>query len=40
MVWRFSAVNAALFILFVTIQLLRARMEEVKLGEAFPPYRK
>lgn len=39
MVWRFSAANAALFALFVVIQLSRARSEENKLSKAFPAYR-
>ncbi len=37
--WRFSAANAALFALFVTLQLLRARWEERKLCRSAPGYR-
>jgi protein-S-isoprenylcysteine O-methyltransferase Ste14 len=38
-VWRWSLVNVALFIIFVLIQLLRARGEEEKLSRVFPEYR-
>jgi protein-S-isoprenylcysteine O-methyltransferase Ste14 len=38
-VWRWSLLNVGIFILFVTIQLLRARKEEVKLTKTFPAYR-
>lgn len=38
-VWRWSLVNAGLFILFVAIQMLRARREENKLTRAFAEYR-
>jgi protein-S-isoprenylcysteine O-methyltransferase Ste14 len=34
--WRGSALNLALFLLFVALQLWRARMEEIKLMRAFP----
>ena len=37
--WRFSWLNALIFALFVTIQLLRAGWEEKKLGRVFPEYR-
>jgi len=37
-VWRWSLVNVALFALFVTIQLFRARWEECKLEKIFPDY--
>lgn len=36
--WRWSLLNMAIFILFVTIQLLRARWEESKLRRTFPEY--
>ncbi len=38
-VWRWSLPNVGIFLLFVTIQLLRARKEEVKLARTFPAYR-
>jgi protein-S-isoprenylcysteine O-methyltransferase Ste14 len=38
-VWRWSALNIAIFILFVIIQLLRARREEQKLERIFPDYK-
>jgi protein-S-isoprenylcysteine O-methyltransferase Ste14 len=38
-VWRWSLMNIVLFILFVTIQLLRARWEEVKLARIFSDYK-
>src|SRR4030067_708703 len=37
--WRWSLLNVAIFILFVIIQLLRARREESKLLRTFPEYR-
>lgn len=37
--WRWSLMNLALFIMFVTIQLLRSRWEEVKLARIFPDYK-
>ncbi len=37
-VWRWSLPNSGIFLLFVTIQLLRARREEVKLSRTFPSY--
>jgi len=37
-VWRWSLLNVGIFILFVTIQLLRARREESKLRKTFPAY--
>lgn len=36
--WRWSLLNVAIFILFVTIQLLRARWEEAKLLRTFSEY--
>jgi protein-S-isoprenylcysteine O-methyltransferase Ste14 len=36
--WRWSLLNIAIFILFVIIQLLRARWEESKLRRTFPEY--
>jgi protein-S-isoprenylcysteine O-methyltransferase Ste14 len=36
--WRWSLLNIAIFILFVMIQLLRARWEESKLRRTFPEY--
>jgi len=38
-VWRWSWSNAAIFMLFVMIQLLRACWEESKLERVFPAYR-
>ncbi len=38
-VWRFSPLNAAIFSVFVFIQILRARWEEAKLARIFPDYR-
>jgi len=38
MAWRWSLLNLAIFVLFVTIQLLRARWEESKLRRTFPEY--
>ncbi len=38
--WRWSRVNAAIFAVFVLIQLLRARWEEKKLARIYPSYRK
>jgi protein-S-isoprenylcysteine O-methyltransferase Ste14 len=37
-VWRFSWVNAGVLVLFVFLQLIRARMEEEKLKRNFPEY--
>jgi protein-S-isoprenylcysteine O-methyltransferase Ste14 len=37
-VWRFSILNIAIFLLFVIIQLLRAKWEEAKLSRVFPCY--
>ena len=37
-VWRFSIPNIAIFLLFVIIQLLRAKWEEAKLSRVFPCY--
>jgi protein-S-isoprenylcysteine O-methyltransferase Ste14 len=37
-IWRFSVLNIAFIVLFVAIQLYRARLEEVKLGRNFPDY--
>jgi protein-S-isoprenylcysteine O-methyltransferase Ste14 len=39
MVWRLSALNIMIFVLFVIIQLSRAYLEERKLLSAFPDYR-
>jgi protein-S-isoprenylcysteine O-methyltransferase Ste14 len=39
-VWRWSILNLFLFVLFVIIQLLRARWEEEKLLRVFPEYRR
>ncbi len=36
--WRMSWINAAVFIMFAVIQLVRARMEEEKLKRNFPEY--
>lgn len=36
--WRFSLRNLAIFIIFVIIQILRAKWEEEKLKEYFPEY--
>src|SRR4030067_1551547 len=36
--WRWALLNVAIFALFVTIQLLRARWEEAKLLRMFPEY--
>jgi protein-S-isoprenylcysteine O-methyltransferase Ste14 len=36
--WRWSLLNMAIFILFVIIQLFRARWEESKLRRTFPEY--
>jgi protein-S-isoprenylcysteine O-methyltransferase Ste14 len=36
---RFSLVNGLLLVLFITLQLLRARWEEAKLARNFPEYR-
>lgn len=38
-VWRWSLINIALFILFVTMQLLRSQWEELKLAKIFPDYK-
>jgi protein-S-isoprenylcysteine O-methyltransferase Ste14 len=38
-VWRFSILNVSVFIVFVVVQLLRARWEETKLSSIFPDYR-
>jgi protein-S-isoprenylcysteine O-methyltransferase Ste14 len=38
LVWRFSLQNLAIFIIFVQIQILRARWEEDKLKNFFPHY--
>jgi len=38
-VWRWSWSNAAILVLFVTIQLLRSHWEESKLEKVFPIYR-
>jgi protein-S-isoprenylcysteine O-methyltransferase Ste14 len=38
-VWRASAANAVLLVLFIVIQFLRARWEEEKLARVFPEYR-
>jgi len=38
LVWRFSPQNLALFIIFVQVQILRARWEEEKLKKFFPHY--
>lgn len=38
LVWRWSWLNSAIFLLFVIIQLLRSRWEESKLKKAFPAY--
>jgi protein-S-isoprenylcysteine O-methyltransferase Ste14 len=37
-VWRWSWLNAGLFVLFAAIQLARARWEEQKLARVFPEY--
>jgi protein-S-isoprenylcysteine O-methyltransferase Ste14 len=37
-IWRFSVLNIVIFILFVIIQLLRAKWEEVKLSGVFAAY--
>jgi protein-S-isoprenylcysteine O-methyltransferase Ste14 len=37
-VWRFSALNIVLFVLFVAIQLYRSRLEEKKLARNIPDY--
>ena len=37
-VWRASAANAVLLVLFIVIQFLRARWEEEKLARVFPEY--
>jgi protein-S-isoprenylcysteine O-methyltransferase Ste14 len=39
LVWRFSLQNAAIFIIFVQIQILRGRWEEGKLIRTFPEYK-
>jgi protein-S-isoprenylcysteine O-methyltransferase Ste14 len=36
LVWRFSPQNLAIFIIFVQVQMLRARWEEAKLKKFFP----
>jgi protein-S-isoprenylcysteine O-methyltransferase Ste14 len=36
--WRFSWINVAVLVLFATIQLVRARLEERKLARWFPQY--
>jgi protein-S-isoprenylcysteine O-methyltransferase Ste14 len=38
-VWRWSLVNVVLFVLFVAVQLLRSRWEELKLARIFPEYK-
>jgi protein-S-isoprenylcysteine O-methyltransferase Ste14 len=38
-VWRWSWLNVAIFLLFLIIQILRARWEESKLKKIFPEYR-
>ncbi|MCK5307492.1 MAG: DUF1295 domain-containing protein, partial [Zetaproteobacteria bacterium] len=38
-VWRFSWVNVSVLVLFVVLQLVRARMEEEKLARNFPAYK-
>lgn len=38
LVWRFSTQNLAIFIIFVLVQILRARWEEAKLKKFFPHY--
>jgi protein-S-isoprenylcysteine O-methyltransferase Ste14 len=37
-VWRLSLINLAIFFLFTAFQLVRARMEEMKLELNFPEY--
>lgn len=39
LVWRWSWLNCAIFLLFVIIQLLRSRLEESKLKKMFPAYK-
>jgi protein-S-isoprenylcysteine O-methyltransferase Ste14 len=38
LVWRFSPQNLAIFIIFVQVQILRARWEEAKIKKFFPHY--
>jgi hypothetical protein len=38
LVWRFSSRNLAIFLVFVLIQILRARWEEAKMKKFFPHY--
>ena len=38
LVWRFSPQNLAIFIIFVLVQILRARWEEAKIKKFFPHY--
>jgi len=37
-VWRFSWISASVLVMFVVLQLVRARMEEEKLARNFPAY--
>ncbi|MDO9068497.1 MAG: methyltransferase [Deltaproteobacteria bacterium] len=39
LVWRFSPENLVIFIIFVLVQILRARWEEGKLTKTFPEYK-
>lgn len=39
LVWRFSLPNLVIFIIFVQVQILRARWEEAKLMKTFPEYK-
>ncbi len=39
LVWRFSLPNLVIFIIFVLVQILRARWEEGKLTKTFPEYK-
>jgi protein-S-isoprenylcysteine O-methyltransferase Ste14 len=39
LIWRFSLPNLAILIIFVQVQILRARWEESKLMKIFPEYK-